>query len=55
MLLPEMKKKLYSALVLLHLCYCSVIWMECMKALQQKLERMQKKWNEAHFSSTPEN
>ena len=35
------KKKIYQALVLPHLDYCSVIWMECSKLLQQKIERVQ--------------
>jgi hypothetical protein len=37
---PEIKKKLYCILVLPHLDYCSVVWMECAKTLQQKLERI---------------
>ena len=35
------KKKLYNALVLPHLDYCSVVWQECAKDLQQKLEQIQ--------------
>ena len=39
---PETKKeKVYNALVLPHLDYCSVIWQECTKELQRKVERTQ--------------
>ncbi len=36
-----MKKKLYNAMVLPHLDYCSVVWQECSKKLQQQVERIQ--------------
>ena len=35
------KKRVYNALVLPHLDYCCVVWQECGKVLQQKLERIQ--------------
>ena len=35
------KKKLYNALVLPHVDYCSVVWQECGKVLQKKVERIQ--------------
>ena len=35
------KKKIYNALVLPHLDYCSVVWQECAKDLQRKLEQIQ--------------
>ncbi len=35
------KIKLYNALVLPHVDYCSVVWQECGKVLQQKVERIQ--------------
>ena len=41
MLPPSTKKKLYNALVLPHLDYCSVVWQECSEGLRQKLERVQ--------------
>ena len=37
----DTKKKLYNALVLPILDYCSVVWQECRKDLQQKVERIQ--------------
>ena len=37
----ETKRKVYNALVLPHLDYCSVVWQECTKELQQKVERIQ--------------
>ena len=39
--LPPETKKVYNALVLPHLDYCSVVWQECTKELQQKEERIQ--------------
>ena len=36
-----LKKKVYNALVLPHLDYCSVVWQECVKELQLKVERIQ--------------
>ena len=38
---PGTKQKVYNALVLPHLDYCSVVWQECTKELQQKVERIQ--------------
>ena len=38
---PDIKKKVYNALVLPHLDYCSVVWQECKKDLRMKIERMQ--------------
>ena len=35
------KKKIYCALVQPHLDYCSVLWQECSKVLQKKLDRIQ--------------
>ena len=35
------KKRVYNALVLPHLDYCCVVWQDCGKVLQQKLERIQ--------------
>ena len=35
------KKRVYNGLVLTHLDYCCVVWQECRKILQQKLERIQ--------------
>ena len=35
------KKRVCNALVLSHLDYCCVVWQECGKVLQQKLERIQ--------------
>ena len=35
------KKRVYNGLVLSHLDYCCVVWQECRKILQQKLERIQ--------------
>ena len=35
------KKKIYNALVLPHLDCCSVVWQECAKDLQRKLEQIQ--------------
>ena len=40
-MLPPETKKVYNALVLPHLDYCSVVWQECTKELQQKEERIQ--------------
>ena len=37
----DLKKKMYNALVLPHLDYCSVVWMECAQELQTKIERVQ--------------
>ena len=37
----DIKKKLYNALVPLHLDYCCVLWQECRVELQQKLDRLQ--------------
>ena len=39
--LPPETKKVYNALVLPHLDYCSVVWQECTNELQQKEERIQ--------------
>ena len=40
--LPKVtKKNIYNALVLPHLDYCCVLWQECRKALQQRVERIQ--------------
>ena len=38
---PNIKKKVYNALVLPHLDYCSVVWQECIKDLRMKIERVQ--------------
>ena len=35
------KRRIYNALVLPHLDYCCVVWQECGKVLQQKVERIQ--------------
>lgn len=35
------KKRIYNALVLPHLDYCCVVWQECGKLLQHKIERIQ--------------
>jgi len=37
---PDIKKKIYNAMILPHLDYCSVVWQECMRDLR-KLERVQ--------------
>ena len=37
----DLKKKLYNALVLPHLEYCSVVWQECSVELRARLERVQ--------------
>ena len=37
----DIKKKVYNALVLPHLDYCSVVWQECTKDLRMKIERVQ--------------
>ena len=37
----RIKNNLYYALVLPYLDYCCVLWQECGKELQQKLERVQ--------------
>ena len=37
----ELKKTIYNALVLPHLDYCSVVWMECAQELRTKIERVQ--------------
>ena len=39
--LPPETKKVYNPLVLPHLDYCSVVWQECTKELQQKVEWIQ--------------
>ena len=41
MLPAQAKKKVNNALVLPHLDYCSVVWQERTKELQQKAERVQ--------------
>ena len=38
---PDIKKKVYNALVLPHSDYCSVVWQECTKDLRMKIERVQ--------------
>ena len=38
---PAIKKKLYNAMVLLHLEYCSVVWQECAVELRSMLKRVQ--------------
>ena len=38
---PDIKKKVYNALVLPHLDYCSVVWQESTKDLRMKVERVQ--------------
>ena len=38
---PAIKKKLYNAMVLPHLEYCSVVWQECAVELRSMLERVQ--------------
>ena len=38
---PDLKKRMYNALVLPHLDYCSVVWMECAQELRTKIERVQ--------------
>ena len=35
------KKNIYNAIVLPHLDYCSVVWLECSQKLCQELERIQ--------------
>ena len=35
------RTKIYNALVLPYLNYCSVAWQECSQCLRQKLERVQ--------------
>ena len=41
-ILPEReKKKVYRALILPHVDYCCVLWMECRKELIEKVERIQ--------------
>ena len=37
----SLKKKIYNALVLPHLDYCSVVWQECTTSLQLKVEQIQ--------------
>ena len=37
----SLKKRIYNALVLLHLDYCSVVWQECTKSLQLRVEQIQ--------------
>ena len=37
----NIKTKLYNAIVLPHLDYCSVLWMECAKSLRHELQRLQ--------------
>jgi hypothetical protein len=39
---PDLKKRMYNALVLPHLDYCSVVWKECAQELRTKIERVQK-------------
>lgn len=39
--LPPDTKKIYNAIVLPHLKYCSVVWQNCTKDLRMKLERVQ--------------
>ena len=38
---PNIKTKLYNAIVLPHLDYCSVIWMECARSLRLELQKLQ--------------
>lgn len=38
---PDIKKKIYNAMILPHLDYCSVVWQECTRDLRKKLERVQ--------------
>ena len=40
-LVPDTKRKIYNAMVLPHLDYCSVMWQECTKEVGMKLERVQ--------------
>ena len=37
----ETKKKLYNALILPHIDYCCVVWMDCGATLSHKIERLQ--------------
>ena len=37
-----MKRRFFNAFVLPHVDYCSVVWHECTKELQEKVERIQK-------------
>ena len=37
----SLKKRIYNALVLPHLDYCGVVWQECTKSLQLKVEQIQ--------------
>ena len=37
----SLKKKVYNAVVLPHLDYCSTVWQECSKKLQTKIQRLQ--------------
>ena len=37
----ETKKRLYNALVLPHMDYCCVVWMECGAALRHEIKRLQ--------------
>ena len=39
----EMLKTVYSAFVLPHFDYCSLVWHNCSKALQNKLQKLQNK------------
>ena len=36
----DTKKKLYDGFVLLHLDYCCVLWHECSKELQRRVDRI---------------
>ena len=51
--LPPETKKVYNALVLPHLDYCSVVWQECTIELQQKVEQIQNYGMHLILSKTP--
>ena len=54
MLPAEMKKSVYNALVLPHLDYCSVVWQECTKELQQKVQWVQNHGMRLTLSKPPQ-
>ena len=54
-MLPTTIKNIYNAIVLPHMDYCSVVWLDCSKKLCQELEKIQNYGMRILLSKPPKN